>query len=186
MQRPARERRTGVPRMVERVEQALMRPREVRRVKTLLLWRVCVDFAEEREGAVEVGVPGDGTDGGDSRGGEGCPRGHEALLHGKRRPCARRDDLTKCSTYLERRPGRRTRGRIADTLLWRRGELEDAPDHERANTYRTGASSVGSDVRAGADDARNVLQGPYGEPGEHCVLERGWRALEERGRAVDA
>ena len=68
--------------MVERLEPALVRPRIVRRVQTFLLRRVRMDLAEEGQGSVEVGVPGHGTDGGDSRGGECCAGGHESLLHG--------------------------------------------------------------------------------------------------------
>lgn len=125
--RPARERRADVPGVVERVEYSTMRPGELRRVKALLFRRIGMDFTEERKGAVEVGVPGDGSDGGDSRGGERCAGGHEALLHEKRRSCARRDSLRKWIMHLKCRTGCRTRGGIADTLLWGRGELEDAP-----------------------------------------------------------
>lgn len=61
-----------LPRVVKRIEHTAMRPWVLRGMETFLLGRVCVDLAEERQGAIEVGVPADGADGGESRGREGC------------------------------------------------------------------------------------------------------------------
>jgi hypothetical protein len=48
-------------RMVKGVEKALVRPRIVRRVEALFAHVAGVHFREEREGAVEMGVPGNRT-----------------------------------------------------------------------------------------------------------------------------
>ena len=43
-------------------------------METLLCGRVCVDLANEGEGAVEVGVPRDGANREEGRGGKGSAR----------------------------------------------------------------------------------------------------------------
>lgn len=49
--------------MVKRVEPAVLGPWVCSWVKTFVTEMAGVDFADEREGSVEVGVPGDGSDG---------------------------------------------------------------------------------------------------------------------------
>ena len=68
-----------VPGMVERVQQSLVRPGEVRRVETFFLRGVGVNLANEGEGTVEVGVPRDGADSQEGRGGKGSARVDERL-----------------------------------------------------------------------------------------------------------
>ena len=65
--------------MIERVEDALVRPWVRLRVETLVAEMTGMGFAEEREVAVEVGVPGNGTNGQGGCGRKGCARVHDGL-----------------------------------------------------------------------------------------------------------
>lgn len=65
--------------MVKRVEPALVWPGVCCGVETLFCGRVGVHLGEEGQGAVEVCVPGDGTDGCERRRRKGCTRVQERL-----------------------------------------------------------------------------------------------------------
>ena len=54
--------------MVKGVKPAVVGPGEMGRMETLFFGSVGVYFANEGKRAVEVGVPGDRTDGGEGRG----------------------------------------------------------------------------------------------------------------------
>jgi len=71
-------RRNGaLPRMIERVQPALVRPWVRGWVETGLCGRGCVHLANKRKGSVQVGVPGDGTSRKERRGNEGCSGVHQ-------------------------------------------------------------------------------------------------------------
>jgi hypothetical protein len=72
--------------MIEGVEQPIMRPRVGGRVQTILSGRVGMDFANEREGPVKMGVPGNRADCEYAGGGQ-CGAGDErGLMERVRRP----------------------------------------------------------------------------------------------------
>jgi len=49
------------PRMIKSIEPTYMVPWIIRRMETVFGWRVCADCSNEGERAVEVSVPGDGS-----------------------------------------------------------------------------------------------------------------------------
>ena len=61
----------GLPGVVKGVEQALVGPWVCSWVETLVAEMAGVDFADERKGAVELGVPGKAASGDEGGGGEG-------------------------------------------------------------------------------------------------------------------
>ena len=78
-----------------------MRPGVLSWVETLFCGRVGVDLANEGEGAVEVGIPCDGTNSEEGRGGEGCARVGERLASGTLRREYRDDNKRKRTSNAE-------------------------------------------------------------------------------------
>lgn len=70
----------GEPGVVERIKQALVTPWVAGGVKTVFGEGVGADLADERKGAVEVGVPRNRTDRNDGCRSDGSARGKERLF----------------------------------------------------------------------------------------------------------
>ena len=88
-----------------------MRPGVLSWVETLFCGGVGVDLANEGEGAVEVGIPCDGTNSEEGRGGEGCARVGKRLASAKFRGDTRiRTDEDIPRTQRRRRKRRRQNG----------------------------------------------------------------------------
>jgi hypothetical protein len=87
--------------VVKGVEQAFMGPWVCSRVEPLVAEMAGVDVADERKGAVELGVPGEGASGDEGGGGEGRAGVHDGLEG----PVTANSREERNGTYLERGGG---------------------------------------------------------------------------------